>query len=114
METEIMDELKALIPSEYVKNYVLETGWSFTDAQKAILLVNACLPLKEKHSKLKALLERTTDRKLQKQIEWYLNREEQELLDFEENRDKKSIYILRFRKKMHHIQMHCPMNISMI
>ena len=31
MGNEYVDELNVLIPSEYVRNYVLETGWVFTD-----------------------------------------------------------------------------------
>lgn len=41
------DELELLIPSETVREYVRETGWTFTDFQKAALLYHRGLPLKD-------------------------------------------------------------------
>lgn len=51
-----IEELNALIPSETVRQYVLDTGWTFTDVQKAALLyhsnltVGAAIFLAEGHS----------------------------------------------------------------
>ena len=94
MEKEEIEELKALIPSECVRNYVLETGWTFTDLQKAVLLVNGNLTLKEQHSCLQTLQENTSDQDLRKRIAKYLNKEELKFRAFEENKDKAYIYIL--------------------
>lgn len=94
MEKEGIEELKALIPSEYVRNYALETGWTFTDSQKAVLLVNGDLTLKEQHSCLQALQENTSDQDLRKRIARYLNKEELKFQVFKENKNKAYIYIL--------------------
>ena len=42
-----IEELKAMIPSETVRQYVLDTGWTFTDMQRAALLYHSGLPSKE-------------------------------------------------------------------
>ena len=89
------EELEAMIPSEYVRNYVLETGWIFTDGQKAALLVHSGLTLKEKHSYLWVLKESTTDQNLKQQIIEYLNKSEMDFQAFKENNDKSHIYILK-------------------
>lgn len=99
MEKEGIEELKALIPSEYVRNYVLETGWIFTDPQKAVLLVNGDLTLKEQHSRLQALQENTSDQDLRKRIARYLNKEELKFQAFKENKDKAYIYILMVKEE---------------
>jgi len=35
LETNNIDDLETMIPSETVRKYILETGWTFTDFQKA-------------------------------------------------------------------------------
>lgn len=60
MKNDEIEELKILIPSEDVRNYALETGWSFTDRQKAALLIYSSLPLKEQYSHLQTM-QRNTD-----------------------------------------------------
>lgn len=99
MEKESIDELTVLVPSEYVRNYVLETGWTFTDAQKAVLLINGDLTLKEQYSRLQVLKENTTDQNLQKKIVGYLNKEELKFQIFKENSDKAYIYILKVKEE---------------
>lgn len=44
-----VEELKAMIPSETVRKYVLETGYTFTDMQKAALLYHSNLVLREQY-----------------------------------------------------------------
>lgn len=90
-----IEELEALIPSGYVRNYALETGWIFTDGQKAALLVHSGFTLKEKHSRLYDLKERTTDQNLKQQIAEYLHKSELDFQIFKENSDKSYIYILK-------------------
>lgn len=41
------DELNALIPSEDVRRFVLETGYKFTDWQKAALFYHGNLTVEE-------------------------------------------------------------------
>lgn len=98
MVKEMVDELNALIPSEYVRNYVLETGWVFTDEQKAVLLVNGELSLKEQCSRLR-VLQKTVDQSLQERIEKYLNSEDLKFQAFKENSDKAYIYILKVEEE---------------
>lgn len=114
MKNEYIDELNALIPSEYVRNYVLEMGWVFTDEQKAVLLVHGDLSLQEQCSRLQALQKNTADRSLKERIAKYLNGEDLKLQAFKENSDKTCIYILEVKKKITHIRAYCPMNISLI
>ena len=72
MANEIVDELNVLIPSEYVRNYVLESGWVFTDEQKAVLLVHGDLSLKEQCSRLQELQKNTANQSLRERIAKYL------------------------------------------
>lgn len=92
-------ELEILIPSKDVRDYVKEVNWTFTDAQKAALLVHGNLPLKEQYSHLQALQNSTADPKLQEQIKEYLNRADRELRAFKENSDKNHIYILKVEEE---------------
>lgn len=95
---EYVDELNVLIPSEYVRNYVLETGWGFTDKQKAVLLVHGDLSLKEQCSRLRALQESTADQSLKERIAKYLNSEDLRFQAFKVNSDKAYIYILKVKE----------------
>lgn len=98
MENEYVDELNVLIPSEYVRNYALETGWVFTDEQKAVLLVHGDLSLKEQCSRLRALQESTADQSLKERIAKYLNSEDLRFQAFKVNSDKAYIYILKVKE----------------
>lgn len=97
MKKDEIEELKILIPSEDVRTYALETGWNFTDRQKAALLMYSSLPLKEQYSHLQSLQRNTTDQRLQEQIAGYLGREECKFQAFKENSDKAYIYILKVK-----------------
>lgn len=71
--------LEALIQSEYVREYVIKTGWTFTDDQKATLLANSWignLPLEEQFYYLRVLRDSTNDTELKTQISSYLDRME--------------------------------------
>lgn len=93
-----IEELKAMIPSETVQRYVLETGYTFTDMQKAALLYHSDLVLREQYCRLRALRDTTADKGLRGQLTEYLNREEQAIQTFKENGDKHCIYILKVRE----------------
>ena len=97
MKNDEIEELKILIPSEDVRNYALEKEWSFTDRQKAVLLIYSSLPLKEQYFHLRTMQRNTTDQRLQEQIAGYLNREERKFQAFKENNDKACIYILKVK-----------------
>ena len=97
MKNDEIEELKILIPSEDVRNYALEMGWSFTDRQKAALLMYSGLPLEQQYFHLQMLQRNTADQNLREQIAGYLNEEEFKLRAFKENNEKAYIYILKVR-----------------
>ena len=69
------EELEMLIPSETVRKYVMETGWTFTDKEKAALLYHGNRMWKEECSLLRTLADKTGDEELRGQItawlEWH-------------------------------------------
>lgn len=92
------EELRLIIPSETVRSYVLETGWTFTDAQKATLLAHSWigdLPLEDQFSHLRTLRDSTSDSDLKVQITMYLDRMERHLRELHSNQDRSCIYILK-------------------
>lgn len=65
------EELEILIPSETVRKYVMETGWTFTDREKAALLYHENRQWKKKCALLQVLADKTDDEELREQItEW--------------------------------------------
>lgn len=95
-----IDELAAMIPSETVRSYILETGWTFTDHQKAVLLYNQSgLPWREQVSCWRGLMAETRDEGLRAKIEDHLRYEEQSLCKFRENEGRWCIYILKVREE---------------
>lgn len=88
-------ELEMLIPSKTVRDYILETEWTFTDFQKAALLCHRGLALKEEYLYLRALGERTDDGVLREQITRYLDEIEKGVEAFRENSDRRCIYVLK-------------------
>lgn len=95
-------ELEILIPSKTVRDYVLETGWKFTDFQKASLLCHRGLLLKDEYAHLEALGERTADHALREQITGYLGGIEKGFQAFRENGDRRCIYVLKVREEGDH------------
>ena len=91
--------LELLIPSETVREYVRETGWTFTDLQKAALLCHRGLLQKDEHAHLKALGEQTADCALKGQITEYLGGMERGFQAFKENSSKRHIYILKAQEE---------------
>lgn len=91
-------ELKILIPSETVRDYVVETGWIFTDREKAALLFRSnCmndLPLEAYYLRLR---DRTPDRELGAEITEYLECLGQSVQIFGENHGRNSIYVLKIQ-----------------
>lgn len=90
--------LEKLIQSEYVREYVIKTGRTFTDSQKATLLANGWLgnlPLDEQFRSLRILCDGTSDAELKAQITAYLGRMERCLNELKDNRDRNCIYILK-------------------
>lgn len=93
-----MIPIEKLIPSEYVREYVIKTGRTFTDSQKATLLANSWignLPFDEQFRYLHILHDTTSDTELKSQITTYLNRMERHLQELKDNRDRSCIYILK-------------------
>ena len=73
-----------LVPSECMRKYYEETGFTFTDFQKATLIWNA--PERNRQGILDALgelAEETDDERLKKQIDERLHYEEKALEKFE-------------------------------
>lgn len=91
------EELKAMIPSETVRQYILDTKWTFTDMQKAALLYHSPLPLEQQYSRLRALRDKTGNECLRKQITEYLDLKEQGFQAFRENGDMRHIYVLKIK-----------------
>jgi len=89
MESKHIDILAAMVPSETVRRYILETGWTFTDMQRAALLYHNDLLLEQKCSCLRDLQAKTEDEGLRKQLSEYLNQEG----PFNEERDGYFTYI---------------------
>lgn len=104
------DELEILIPSKTVRDYVVQTDWTFTDAQKAALLAHGWisdLPLSDQLSHLKTLRDSTDDTELKAQITTYLDRMERSLHELMDYRDN-CIYVLKIENdeygdNYHHI-----------
>ena len=90
-------ELEILILSKSVREYILETGWKFTDFQRATLLCHRGMLLKDKYSHLKALGEHTADHILREQIAEYLGGMEKGIQTFRENDDRRCIYVLKVK-----------------
>jgi len=93
-----IEELKAMIPSETVRSYVVESKWTFTDREKAALLYHSDLSLKEQYTRLGILRDTTTDEGLQKQLTEYLEREKRAIQAFKENDAKHCVYVLKVRE----------------
>jgi len=89
MDNQHIEELAAMVPSETVRQYILETGWTFTDMERAALLHHSDLPLEQKDSCLRDLQTRTEDERLRKQLSEYLSQEG----PFNEERDDYFTYI---------------------
>lgn len=94
MEQEHLDELEILIPSETVRNYVLEKNRTFTDAQKACILLYHDMPLRMLYPRLRSIRDNTADMVLKKQLEEYIDIEERGFEAFRENKDRFCIYVV--------------------
>lgn len=92
-------ELEILIPSGYVRNYIKESGWAFTDREKASLLYHADIPWRERCQRMKDLQHRTHDGELKREIFAYLDKVEMEYAAFKENDSRSHIYILKIREE---------------
>ena len=99
---DIHNELEAMIPSETVRKYVIETGYTFTDWQKAALFYHGTLTIQEQFLWLRKLSDSTSDTKLKSQITEYLSREEQAIAVFKNNKDRKFLYILKYAEDLEH------------
>ncbi len=93
-----VEELKAMIPSETVRKYVIKSEWTFTDREKAALLYRGDLSLKEQYSRLGTLRDTTADKRLQKQLTEYLEREKQAIRAFKENAANRCVYVLKVQE----------------
>ncbi len=91
-------ELEIMIPSGYVRNHVRESGWRFTDKERASLLYHADIPWREQCQCLECLQLQTGDGELKRQILAYLDKARVEYAAFKENGDRSHIYILKVRE----------------
>jgi len=98
LETNNINELEAMIPSETVRKYILETGWTFTDFQKAALIFHNVPPLEKQCSLLRDLRGKTEDTVLRDQITEYFDVEERAFEAFKKNDGKTSVYVLKVRE----------------
>lgn len=73
-------ELEILIPSGYVRNYIKESGWAFTDREKASLLCHADIPWRERCQRMKDLQQRTHDGELKRIFLHILTKQEWNML----------------------------------
>lgn len=94
METK---ELEILIPSETVRKYISETGYAFTDWQKAALLYRQDQPFNAAREALCLLRDTTNDIALEYQLAQYLSREEKALEMLKENSDRDFIFIVTYK-----------------
>lgn len=94
METK---ELEILIPSETVRDYIAETGYTFTDWQKASLLYRQDQPFNAAREALYTLCDTTNDTALEYQLAQYLSREEKAFEMLKENPDRDFIYIVTYK-----------------
>lgn len=92
-------ELELLIPSKTVREYVIETGWTFTDKEKAALICHGHLLWKEEYALIKKLGEETKDAALREQINAWLKWNDDALKTFKENKDRQSVYVLKVEEK---------------
>lgn len=87
-------ELEIMIPSGYVR----ESGWTFTDKERASLLYHADISWMEQCRLLEGLQLQTGDGELKRQILEYLDKARVEYAAFKENADRSHIYILKVRE----------------
>lgn len=91
-----MDELRIMIPSVSVREYIRKNNWVFSDRDKATLLLNAESSLQERNAYIEALAQETGDTELKAELEEFLRRREQSFSDFHENPGGQFIFVLRF------------------
>ena len=92
------DELEAMIPSETVRKYVLETGWPFTDWQRATLLAHSWRPVEDRLALLRRLSSQTSDDELRRQIAVYVDWIQQVIRELQDNRDRRCVYALKLEE----------------
>jgi hypothetical protein len=79
------EELELMVPSKTLRDYIRETGWTFTDMEKAALLCHGDANYQEQNELLRELMNKTDDAVLKQQISEYLRWAEQDRSDcFEE------------------------------
>ena len=90
--------IEHLFLAQDVRDYVLETGWTFTDAQEAALLAHGWMagtPLEERLALIRTVLENTSDPECKKQIAAYLAGMEQRIQKLKTNQDGSCTYVLK-------------------
>ena len=93
------EELEIMIPSETVRKHIMETGWTFTDREKAALMYHRDQLWKEECALLKSLADRTGDEELRGQIAEWIEWHEKALRLFKENNERQHIYILNVKEE---------------
>ncbi|MBQ8940992.1 MAG: hypothetical protein IJ062_04080 [Firmicutes bacterium] len=93
-----MDILNA-IPSNYVREYIKNNNWQFSDIQKASIVYHSLLPLTQRISMLDKLGQETGDKDLSEQIRAYLTYINKALSVFSDNTDRRFIYRVIFMEE---------------
>ena len=60
--------LKKYIPSKDVRTKIIEMGYQFSDWDRATIIWNSDIPLREKHSEIQRIADKTSDTGLREQI----------------------------------------------
>ena len=89
------EELELIVPSESVRKYVVDTGYMFSDWQRAALLYHNDMCIRQRLQYLQVIQEETADETLKDQIRRYIWTEEERLRLFKQNPDNKYVYLLK-------------------
>lgn len=91
-------ESEILIPSDTVRKYISETGYTFTDWQIASILHLRDYPETAVRESMRSLEETADDLSLKEQLTVYLTREDMAYQMLKENPDRDFIYIVTYKE----------------
>jgi len=86
--------MESIIPSETIREYMAENGYTFSDKEIASLIYAAKIPLFEKFARLRDLAKATTDDELSKEIISQIMSDKKALRKFEVS--DKCFYAIQF------------------
>lgn len=88
-------KLHILIPSTTVREFVINTGYQFTDKQQAAMIYNQDFAYQDLHDLLMKIHDNTEDEMLKKEIRECIEFEENDVKQFRDNSENKYIYLLK-------------------